>query len=96
MKRIVATYQRVCPATARNVGEPLTISADVLQDCAESCLSELCIVWTDETLALLASLELGTDELAGCEEAVESAFWSAEEEACRVASVRQRTSSEAA
>ncbi len=90
MNRITTTYQRVHADTGLNRGEPLTVSADVLQDSGFGFLSETLVIWTDETLALFAALELDAEELLGCEEAIENEFWEGEREACRVASVRQR------
>jgi hypothetical protein len=75
--------------------EPVTIAADVIQDGGVGHTSELCIVWTDETLARLAALELDAEELIGCEEAIEQAWWDAEAEQCRLANVRQRLGQEA-
>lgn len=51
---------------------------------------DVLVIWTDETLAKLASLDLDGEELVGCDEAATEAFWASEQEACRVASVRQR------
>jgi hypothetical protein len=86
-----AAYQRVSAVTGDNVGEPLAISAYVIQDGGEGFTSETCLVWTDETLALIAALKLDCEELVGCEEAIEDAFFAAEREHCRVAYVKQRT-----
>lgn len=89
--RTSALYQRVYADTGLNRGEPIRVEADVVQDAGVGCTSETCIVWTDETLVTLASLELDCEELVGCEEAIEAAFQSGEREACRVGYVRQRT-----
>ncbi len=97
MSRLVrATYQRVHADTGLNRGEPLSIAATVIQDAGTHCLSETCLVWTPETDALFAALELDAEELLGCENAIEDAHWSAEREACRLSSVRQRQEATAA
>jgi hypothetical protein len=68
----------------------VAIEAEVLQDGGTNCTSELCIVWTTETLEKLARLDFSEEELVGCEEAVEVAYWALEAEQCRLASARQR------
>jgi hypothetical protein len=75
---------------------PIELEAECFQDSGEGFGSEVLVVWTDTCLALLASLDLDGDELVGCTEAIEEAFFAAEREACRVSKVRQQQGSEVA
>lgn len=72
-------------------GEPIALEFDAVQ-----FGDDVTIAYTLETLERLAGLGLTTDELVGCDEAAESAFWESEREQCRLASVRQRNATEAA
>lgn len=72
-------------------GEPLELEFDAVQ-----LGDEVTIAYTLETLERLAVLGLTTEELIGCDEAAEEAFWESEREACRLANTRQRNATEAA
>ncbi len=92
MKTITTAYLRQSESNGCWMGETaISITAE-----CEQFGDELLVVWTDETLAELAALDLDGDELIGCTEAIESAFWASEEEQCRLANVRQRTGERAA
>lgn len=91
------TYQRQIESNGWWMGEEaLQISADVIQDSGVGRTSELCLVWTAETDALIAEFGLASEELTGCEEAIEAAFFASEQEESRLASVKQRTGERAA
>lgn len=66
----------------------LLIEAEVEQDGGEHTDSELCLIWTDETLAKFARLELDAEELVGCVEAIREAHWNSEAEECKRARMR--------
>lgn len=92
MKNITTTYLRIIERFGAYLGEtPIEISAD-----CESFNDEVLVIWTDETLARLAALDLDAEELIGCEEAATEAFWASEEEQCRLVKVRQRLGERAA
>lgn len=57
----------------------------------EQAGDDVIVIWTDETLARLAELDLTGDELLGCDEAVTEAFWAAGDEEIRLARVAQQT-----
>lgn len=87
MKLIRATYLRQLEGHGCWLGEePVELSAE-----CEQFGDTVLVVWTDETLAKLAALDLDGDELLGCTEAIEEAFYLAEQSACRDSIVRQRT-----
>ena len=50
----------------------------------------LLVIWTDECSATLEAAGLDCDELIGAQEEIESAFWAAEREECRLSKVRQQ------
>lgn len=56
----------------------------------------LTVVWCPDFDKTIAKYELSAEELSGCIEAIEEAFWSGEREACRLSAVRQRQGSEVA
>ncbi len=88
---IKAVYLRQLTGNGFWVGEePIEIAAECWQDSGESFLSEVLIVWTDETLVKLAALSLDAEELVGCTEAMEEAFHANERELCRVSIARNR------
>lgn len=68
----------------------VVVEAFVIQDSGEGCTSELCLVWTPETDATIRRLELDAEELVGCVDAIECAWWANEAAACRLSSARQR------
>ncbi len=93
MKRVAATYQRPIYSAggAWLRDEPVELVAECQQ-----FVDDALIIWTDETRAELVALGLDAEELVGCQEAVEEAFWESEREECRLAAVRQRTGAEVA
>lgn len=87
MKLIKTTYMRqlIGPGGCWLGEEPVELSAE-----CEQFGDEVLVIWTDETLALLLSLDLDCEELVGCDECMTEAFWRAEEEACRVYKIQQQ------
>ena len=92
MKTIRTTYVRIIERFGAYLDE---VAVELEADC-EQFDDEVIVVWTDACLATLAAADLDGDELVGCEEAMESAFFAAEQEQCRLANVRQRTGERAA
>lgn len=86
--RLVRTGYARCLPDGGDVSVELV--AEVAQDGGGSCDSELLVIWTDETLAKLADLEFGMEELVGAQEAIEAAYWESEREECRHSNLRQR------
>ena len=89
---IRATYLRQSESNGCWMGET---SIAITAEC-EQFGDELLVIWTDECLARLAALDLDAEELVGCTEAIEEAFFAAEREQCRVSKVRQQTGEVAA
>lgn len=85
MITIRTTYLRITERFGCYMGEE---AIELTAEC-EQFGDEILTIWTDETLALLASLDLSGDELIGCTEAMEEAFFAAEQEECRLLKVRQ-------
>lgn len=86
MARITATYMRQLTGHGIWLGEePVSLEAD-----CEQAGDLVLVAFTEETLAMLAELGLDTEELVGCEEAVEEAFWQHEMEQARLSYLRQR------
>ncbi len=85
---ITATYQKQIYAALSGAWldqTPIEISAE-----CEQHGDTVTVVWTDETLATIADHGLDAEEVVGCQEAVEQAFFEGEREQCRLANVRQR------
>jgi hypothetical protein len=92
-----ATYLRQLEGNGIWLGEePIGLEAECFQDSGLDFGSEVLVIWTDETLAKLASLDLNAEELVGATEAMTEAFWSAEREACALSKVQQRLGTVAA
>lgn len=87
MKLVKATYMRqlIGPGGCWLGERPVELSAE-----CEQFGDDVLVVWTDACLVALVATDLNADELVGCQEAMESAFWASEWEECRIASVRQR------
>ena len=81
-----AIYQRQLTSHGVWLGEE-PVELEFTAECAGDDVS---ISFTDETKLRLYALRLTPDEIVGCDEAATEAFWMAEEEACRLSSVRQR------
>lgn len=92
MITVRATYLRQLEGNGMWLGEE---SIGLEAEC-EQFGDEVLVVWTDACLTTLAAADLDGDELVGCTEAIEEAFWSAEREACRVLKVQQRAGTVAA
>ena len=91
-RRVVGDFGPCC----FDVDLTVELEAECFQDSGEGFLGEVCTVWTLDCLERLAAAGLSGDELLGCTEAVEEAFWGAELEACRVSKVRQQLGTVAA
>ena len=85
-RRVVGDFGPCC----YDVDLTVELEADVTQDCALGMASELCVVWTDECLRRIAAAGLSGDELVGCVEVIEEAFWLAEQAEERKAMVAQQ------
>lgn len=84
MNHITATYTVLGADESRD--RDITITAEV-----EQHGDELTVIWTSGALDLFRALRFNCDELIGCVEAVESAFYDAADEDCRqVRSAQQR------
>lgn len=92
---VSTTYMRQVTGHGCWLGEtPIEIEAEVFQDGGEHTGSELLVIWTDETLASLASLDFDMSELEGAQEAIEEAYWASERDQCRASITRQQSATE--
>jgi hypothetical protein len=91
MKTVSCVYLRQLGTTCWLGEQPIELTAE-----CEQMADDVLVIWTDETLAKLAALDLDGDELVGCDEVMREAFWASEREECRLANVRQRTGERAA
>lgn len=86
MITIRTTYMRQLEGYGCWLGEePVEISAE-----CEQFGDQVLVIWTQETLDRLAALDLDGDELLGCTEAMEDAFFESEREECRKSLIRQQ------
>lgn len=93
---IRTVYQRPIVAHGIWCGDtPVAVEADVLVDDGEGFLSEVCLVWSDETLAAFDALAVKPEEKLGAIEAIEKKFWSSNEFP-RLASARPQALEEVA
>lgn len=76
MTPITASY------TVLGADETLDRDITITAEC-EQFGDELLVIWTPESLATFHALGLSCDELVGCVEAIESAWYEAADEDCR-------------